>query len=229
MRLNGWWTVVLMLGCTEKSGEIEPAGDGSPTMPMDSGTTDAGGDDSTGETSGDTGTDDSADGDGGDGSGGDDGGTGGEDTGGEEEPPPPALPVEGAWSLGDWTLASDDCGVASYQDPSEFVADAYTVAHVDSTTFSLASGGEPPGNCVVAEDLSYECESATVRQDLSDFGFDAEMVVDTTFRGVLSSDYTTLSGTTDVTVTCEGSCWLIELVLDFPCPMAIDMSLLSDE
>jgi hypothetical protein len=136
--------------------------------------------------------------------------------------------VEGDWSLDDSALVEDVCGVASYQDPGEFIAEAYTVAHVSDDIFSLAASGAAPGDCEVASDGGFVCDSEQVREDLSSMGINADMVVDTEFSGSFSSDYRTITGTTDIVVTCDGDCWLVEFVLDFPCDMAIDMELVAD-
>ena len=157
-----------------------------------------------------------------------DGAADGTTDGGDGAPPPPALPVEGAWSLVASDLTRDDCGVASFQDPAAFVAEAYTVRHIDPVTFALAADGGTPGDCLVTDGLTFTCASATLRQDLGSYGFDAEMVIETVFSGALSADRTTLDGQTDISVTCEGNCFLIEFVLDFPCPMQLDMTLTAD-
>jgi hypothetical protein len=36
------------------------------------------------------------------------------------------------------------------------------------------------------------------------------------------------TGQADITVTCEGTCWALEFVLAFPCPMQLDMDLAAD-
>lgn len=226
------WCVVSMVACAE--GVVDDGKDSgaSPTEEADAAdtsTADDGADDGadgSDEGAGGTGGDDS---DGGDGSGdtGDGEGGGGDDGGdtGDTEPPPPALPVEGAWSLTDFSVADDPCGVGTYQDPAELVAERYTVAHVDAATFALAADGQPPGDCVVADGGGFLCAAAQLREDLSGFGIDADMLVDTQLSGVLGPDFRTMSGTTDITVTCDGDCWLLEFVLDFPCPMTVDMTL----
>ncbi len=242
VRMQAWWIVGWMVGCAESLPEPGAKSDGSADGAADTGVPgdvpdggDAGGDDGAGGdgaggTDGSGGSDGGAGGtgDGGDAGGGADDGSGGGDDGGTEEEEPPVLPVEGAWSLDDSTLVRDDCGVAAYQDPGEFIAEAYTVAHVGADIFSLAASGEPPEDCEVARDGGFVCDSAQVREDLSSMGINADMVVDTEFSGTFSSDYRTITGTNDIVVTCDGDCWLVEFVLDFPCDMAIEMDLSAD-
>jgi hypothetical protein len=238
----------LALGCGgEGAAKVEGSGADSGGA-TDEGAADGGADGADGATDGADGSTDGADGatDGGATDGGTDGTTdggadgttdggadgatdGGTDAAdGGEEPPPPALPVEGAWSLADWSLTRDDCGVASFQDPAAFLAEAYAISHVDPVTFALSADGGAPGDCAVTDGVSFSCASATLRQDLGSFGFDAEMVIDTQLSGTLSEDRRSLVGATDITVVCDGDCWLIEFVLDFPCPMQIDMTLTAD-
>lgn len=237
------------VGCVETPEKSDDGGAGTTTVEDSGGLGDDGGSGDTasgasgGDGSGDSGGDGSGD-SGGEGSGdsggegsGDSGGEGSGDSGGDgtgdagddgttEEPP--ALPVEGSWSLSSFDLTRDDCGVASFQDVSEFVAETYVVAHVDDTTFSLAADGGAPDNCTVTDGEAFTCPPLEVREDLSSVGFDAEMVVDTVFSGTLDGGYLEMTGVTDITVECEGDCFLIEFVLDFPCPMAIDMTLSAD-
>lgn len=235
--------LLLLLGCTEAIPKDNPSTDGTVRDSGESGDpddgTDADGGDSGGDDSGDDsggdagdGTGDTAgDGDSGDGGSSDGGsGDGGSGDGGEtgEEEPPPALPLEGSWSLTASDLVQDDCGVATYQDPDELIAETWEVSHVDASTFALSAAGEPPGDCGVVDGVSFSCEPTQVRQDLSSYGFAAEMVVDTVFSGELGRDWDTMSGPTDIVVTCEGDCWLVELVLDFPCDMRVDLELAAD-
>ena len=238
---------VIAVGCAESLSEDGANDKADAPLAEDSGTFDgaSGGDDGDGAGSGDGGSGDDdgggtgsgddggsggSDGDGGSGDSGDGGSDGGGagDDGGTGEEPPPALPAEGDWSLAASALVRDDCGVADYQDPGGFIAEAYDVLHVDDETFSLAADGEPPGDCAVSRGSEFTCASAQVRQSLSDYGINADMVVDTVFSGTFSSDYRSMTGTTDVVVTCDGDCWLLEFVLSFPCDMAIDMDLTAD-
>ena len=220
-------------GATDSGADSSQDDDGDGGGSGDDGGGDGSGDDGGGDGSGDDGGDDGAGDDGGDDGGSDGGGSddGGSDDGDdpeEEEPEPVLLPVEGDWNLVDQYLSDDPCGVSNYQDPSGFIAEAYEVAHVDSETFALSASGEPPGDCIVSGGSSFTCAPAQVRQDLSSYGISADMVVDTEFNGTLDADFLTMTGATDITVTCDGDCWLVELALDFPCPMTIDMTLEAD-
>ena len=185
-----------------------------------------------GDDGGETG-DDGGMGDGGetgDDGGADDGGEGGEDDGGEagddgEEPPPVPLPEEGAWTLASTTLVRDDCNVAAFADPADFVPDSYVIAHTGTDTFTMAAGGEDPGGCENTGGYDFSCDSAVVRQDLGDFGFDAEMVIDNQLSGTIGEGLVSMEGTNELSITCDGDCFLIELVLSFPCAVELDMRL----
>jgi hypothetical protein len=235
--MRAWLIAGWMVGCADSIPDPDAKADGGADADTDTGGSagPTGGDDSAGDGGdGDAGSGDGSgdDGSSGDGSG-DDGGSGGSDDGsgddgGTGEDASPALPVEGDWSLDDSALVQDVCGVASYQDPSDFIAEAYTVGHVSEDIFSLSASGAAPGDCVVARDGGFVCDSEQVREDLSSMGINADMVVDTEFSGSFSSDQRTITGTTDIVVTCDGDCWLVEFVLDFPCDMAIDMELVAD-
>lgn len=249
MRSSILWIAVITVGCADSLSEDGANDKANAPLAEDSGTFDdaSGGDEGGGAEGGDGDGDGGSGGDDGGGTGdeggsdgaGDEGGSGDSGDGGSEdggagddggtgEEPPPALPAEGDWSLAASALVRDDCGVADYQDPGGFIAEAYDVLHVDDETFSLAADGEPPGDCAVGRGSQFTCASAQVRQNLSDYGINADMVVDTVFSGTFSSDYRSMTGTTDVVVTCDGDCWLLEFVLSFPCDMAIDMDLAAD-
>lgn len=168
--------------------------------------------------------------DGGMGDGGDAGGEGGEDDGGEagddgDEPPPVPLPMEGSWSLASTTLERDDCNVAAFVDPADFVPDSYVIAHTGTDTFTMAAGGEDPGGCENTGGYDFSCDPAVVRQDLGDFGFDAEMVIDNELSGTIGEGLVSMEGTNELSITCEGDCFLIELVLSFPCAVELGMRL----
>lgn len=200
-------------------GEGGEAGDGGGTG--DEGG-EAGGDG--GDEGGETGDD------GGMGDGGDAGGEGGEDDGGEagddgDEPPPVPLPMEGSWSLASTSLVRDDCNVAAFVDPAEFVPESYVIAHTGTDTFTMAAGGEDPGGCENTGGYDFSCDPAVVRQDLGDFGFDAEMVIDNQLSGTIGEGLVSMEGTNELSITCEGDCFLIELVLSFPCAVELDMRL----
>jgi hypothetical protein len=135
------------------------------------------------------------------------------------------LPEAGRWALERSALVRDDCGVARFRDPAGFIAKEFVVAHLAGDAFSLAVPGEGPGRCTIDAEGRFACGAATSSQAVGRLGVEAEVWIETSFSGSVVQRGRQLSGTTEVMVTCEGSCRLMEAVLDFPCPMVFELDL----
>lgn len=184
-------------------------------------------DDSFGDdgSDGTSGWGDGADG-GGSGGDGADGGSGGDGADGGSGGGGAPRPVEGTWSVSDFNLLSDPCGLAAFQDPGELVPSTLRVAHVGSADFTVSGDGGDPSSCSAQSSGAYTCGVTQSEQALTDFGIDATMLIESGISGSTSSDGLDWEVVTSVDIVCEGSgCVIMEsLGLSFPCSQELELT-----
>jgi hypothetical protein len=185
-----------------------------------------GADGSGGADGGADGTDGGADGTDGGGDGADGGGDGADGSGdGADGGDPDLRPVEGAWDSADATVADDPCGLGNFQDPTGLIPSAYEIAHDGPSAFTLGPEGGPADRCEMVGP-GFSCAEGSFTESLGSFGLSGDLVFATVLTGEVDASREAISARTDLTVTCEGrDCYLLEFVLDFPCPLAVDLQL----
>jgi hypothetical protein len=73
---------------------------------------------------------------------------------------------------------------------------------------------------------AFACAEGSFTESLGSFGLSGDLVFATVLSGEVDASRESISARTDLTVTCDGrDCYLLEFVLDFPCPLTVDLSL----
>ena len=122
----------------------------------------------------------------------------------------------GQWNVTNPISLSDTCSVGDYQDVNEMVPTSFRIEESETDLFQtddVLCVIEPEGNKFVCESIKTEEEALSGT---------AKLQIKTTMKGVLLSE-TMMDLEFDVVVeSCEGAgCFLINMALDFPCPVTL--------
>ena len=142
--------------------------------------------------------------------------SGGVDTAEPEPEPEPEVTLlnEGNWQLGNPTLLSDACGVAEFQDVSDFVPSSIGVTDSQADSFVMLPDGL---NCE-RNTSELRCDTFFFDEETSAIGLSATLAIKNEITGEIQSA-SQMTLIFDVTIqSCDGpGCFFIEAALNFPC------------
>ena len=144
--------------------------------------------------------------------------TGSSDTDETDTDEPGLILDEGNWSIETPTIVSDTCSLDTYQDVKEFVPPSIIIADSTESSFMLDSETE----CEINGD-SFVCDQQNFEESV--LAGTARMIISNTMSGQITD-----SGNIDIEFAvvvegCEGGgCFLVELVITWPCPVTLDTS-----
>jgi len=122
----------------------------------------------------------------------------------------------GTWSVVNVNAIDDPCGVGDFQDVTEMVPTSFDVVESDTTKFFLDDGTV----CYADTGETHVCDTVYIQESAlagtATMDIESIMIAD-----VLSG--TQMDLTFDVLLaSCEGAgCVMIELALEFPCPVTL--------
>ena len=142
--------------------------------------------------------------------------TGEMDTAEPEPEPEPEVTLlnEGDWSLGSPTLLSDACGVAEFQNVSDFVPSSIGVADSQADSFVML----PDGLSCERNETELRCDTFYFDEETTAVGLAATLAIKNEITGTIQSE-SQMTLNFDVTIqSCDGpGCFFIEVALTFPC------------
>ena len=121
----------------------------------------------------------------------------------------------GEWKVNNPAMLSDSCSVGDYQDVKEMVPKRFLVEETAPETFQTDDT-----NCTVDSSGTFVCDP--IRSSENALSGTATLKIRTTMKGKLESPTLMQLGFDVVIEECEGAgCFLINMALDFPCPVTL--------
>jgi len=159
----------------------------------------------------------------------DDAATDDDDASDDDDAAPVFAPKAGDWIITSAALTLDECGLEGFMDRGQ-PGSIFQLDNTGALNFDLTFGGDEEGTsgggevlpCLLDENsLDYECGASLSERDLNDeFALNAIIHVEMSAWGDFNSE-TRGSLTTQVALSCEGNCGLVQFLLatSFPCSM----------
>lgn len=128
---------------------------------------------------------------------------------------------EGDWQAGDVAVLADDCDLSSLGDVSDLVPTDFYLSNSTEVGFDL--GGDDTVYICVRDDLLYSCGTIVEEAPLPDMDAAVGLTID--ILGEIESPTNMSVNYAVIIDNCVGGdCWLVELVVAFPCYLEVGSS-----